>query len=48
MGVTRCQIAEDNVTRNLDVLNVGRPAIGVGLIIEELEGSICLITAWND
>jgi hypothetical protein len=46
--VTRCQVAKDDITGNLDILNAGRPAISVCLSIDKLESSICLIIVGDD
>ena len=46
--MTWCKVAEDDVTRYLDILDVGRTSVIIRLAVDELEGSICLIAAWND
>jgi hypothetical protein len=48
LSVAWSQIAEDNVTGNLGILDVCRPAIAICLRVSESESSVCLITVWYD
>jgi hypothetical protein len=42
------QVAEHNVTGDLDILNIGWSVIVIGLRFQRLECAICLITVGND
>jgi hypothetical protein len=48
LSVGWSDVAKDDVTGDLDVLNVTRPSIGVGLTVCVLESTIGLVAVRND